>query len=481
MQTETHKQSLLDKLNAGKPLYTSLPEDKSKRIIGTETEFGISNVKESQIPGFISNGGRIYIDNGHHLEYCTPESLGPLEATLYELAGEELCKSYADEITKNIIDLHGNCWGAHENYSCSINPEESHKFMPLVLFLITRQIFTGAGRYFWDKGKNQRTFSLSQRSSFITHLEHVDTQKGRRGIICTRDERHTNVDRLYRFHLIVGDANRSPMAIFLKLGTTALMLELLEKKALPKIAYTYDIERALYDLNNINKKTEKWTVYGTNPLNMDAIDVLREHWKSAQILKGRDQITDDTLDIWENTLDNLEQNPRLLRRRLDWVKKREIAECFLNSIPQQIDQENNTILETLDLQYHIVKAEEDYFGFNFFNQEGEIEKLFSPELIRKAMTAPPPNTRASIRAKIIDEFYNENISNSALFDKSYSWGWDTIKTPFKFLNPRNNKNSNIIYLGDPRDPYLDVWEAIQNKEKKMPNSKWYKLYQRLQI
>lgn len=479
MHANINKQSLLEKLNAETPLYAFLPEDRSNRIIGTETEFGIKNVKESKIPGLINNGGRIYIDNRHHIEYCTPESLGPLEATLYEIAGEELCKPFAAEVTKNIIDLQGNCWGAHENYSCSLSPEEPSNFMPLILFLITRQIFAGAGCYSWDKVHKRRKFSITQRTPFITHITHVDTQKERRGILCTRNERHTSVKGLYRFHLIVGDANRSPLSIFLKLGTTALMLDLLEMKALPKIAYTYNTERALYDLNTINNQTEKWIVNGTIPSNMSAVEVQREHWNAAQFLRGRDQVTDDLLNLWEDTFDKLEQNPRLLQRRLDWVKKREIAEYYLRSIPQPIEQEDNTILETLDLQYHIVKAKEDHFGFNFFNENGEIEKLFPSERIQQAMNIPPSNTRAHIRGNIIKKYYNGSVPDYTLLDKHRLWEWDTAQVPHSFINPRNNKKSKIILLEDPKDPYCDIWEAIQKEENIILSSirkKWRDFY-----
>ena len=162
--------SALERLAEGLPLYNSIAHPfLNKSIIGTETEFGYENPTSTELPGFVENGGKLYRDNGYHYEWATPETRSPLAAAVYERAGERIVQKYVQFLYKNIVDGNSCGWGAHENYYSSKHPSE---LKPLAPFLVTRQIFSGAGRQ--KEGK----YKISQRSVFLQHLENRETQSG---------------------------------------------------------------------------------------------------------------------------------------------------------------------------------------------------------------------------------------------------------------------------------------------------------------
>src|ERR1700675_1482173 len=201
--------------------------------------------------GFLLNGGRLYLDMGH-IEYASPECLHLHDLVTYEMAGDQLLRESlaaleADDrvsFIKNNVDHHtGATFGCHENYLM----KREAQFTPSVLgtlltFLGTRQIFTGAGRvgqanplaidFQLPQPEVHVDFQLSQRADHIVNDIYQWVQFNR-AIINARDEPLADYRKYRRLHLLIGDSNMSPFATALKVGTTALILTLLEEGSLP--------------------------------------------------------------------------------------------------------------------------------------------------------------------------------------------------------------------------------------------------------
>ena len=221
----------------------------------------------------------------------------------------------------------------------------------------------------------------------------VDTTR-QRSILCTKKENHSNLEGWIRLHLILGDANMCEIADFLKMGTTALVLDLIEDNLLPQIKY--NLEFAIKDLYNISDKTENWTVRGTLK-EEKATDIQRLYLESAsKSYKGRDEITDEILARWENTLNALDKigdNPMQLVGELDWVTKKALIEAYAQKNNLKKDDYR---LRNINLQYH--DLDRDKSLFYVLQKQDKIERLITDELIENAKNNPPKDTRANIRS-----------------------------------------------------------------------------------
>ena len=189
-----------------------------------------------------TNGARLYVDHAHP-EYSSPECRTPREATLYDVAGEEIMRraleianktldpSQAITLYKNNSDGKGNSYGTHENYLVQRDLEFAHLIRAMVPHFVSRQVIIGAGKVGAETEsalEHNPTFQLSQRAEFFEEIVGLETTL-KRPIINTRDEPHSDAERFRRLHVIIGDANMSQVATFVKLGSTALLLAALEE------------------------------------------------------------------------------------------------------------------------------------------------------------------------------------------------------------------------------------------------------------
>lgn len=247
-------------LHAAEPV-PSAEMDGFCRIFGVETEYGVAvtgasrPVDAGQVAmtmfqpivsrsrstnTYLSNGSRLYLDVGSHPEYATAEARDPREALVQDLAGErvmrnlalkaqaKLRESYGEHATihvfKNNVDSAGHAFGCHENYLVRrFVPLEAieHQLLP---FLITRQLYTGAGRMTPDG------FQITQRADFLDEAVSSATTRSR-PMVNTRDEPHADPDSFRRLHVIIGDSNRSQWATWMKLAVTHLVLCVIEEAA----------------------------------------------------------------------------------------------------------------------------------------------------------------------------------------------------------------------------------------------------------
>ena len=358
----------------------------------------------------LRNGARFYNDHAHP-EYCTPECSTLLELLQQDWAGDALLMDCAQAITarspenpvllyKNNTDFRGHSYGCHENYLMPRSLPWQTLAQGIQAFFITRQIFAGAGKYGWEDEDRfvQPGFQLAQRSDFFTELQSVDTMQ-RRPLINTRDEPHADPKRYRRFHVILGDANLSPFSTYLKVGTTALVLQALVNGApaerIPQIA------DPLVALKQLSRDTTwKWLVRTAAGPVSSAIEVQR-----AYLSLVRDYAPPSApdwrrlLQEWETVLDDLEREPLSTADRLDWAAKHQLIEQFRQA--ERIEAEDPWLC-SLDLSYHLMDREQGLF--HGLLDSGALTLPFAREEIVTNGLNPPTSTRAALRGRSIEKF-----------------------------------------------------------------------------
>lgn len=391
--------------NAGSfviPEPLALPVCKRERIFGTENEFGTIGLDERTLPrlGFISNGGRVYRDCGGHLEYASPETRSPLEAVIWNRAGELICGPMARKLYKNNVATNNDgkfvSFGAHENYFFNksklgdLHSDRRFEVLAnqLAPFLATRQIFAGAG---WLKPDG--TYEISQKSAFLEYLISGHTTEGR-GLLNTRDEAHASVNGWMRLHLICGDANMSEVAEFMKLGTTGLVLDLIEDGKSP--TFRFNQSQMVSDIQEISKVKRKWSLQ-IDCTPFSAVSVQRAYLDVAKReYFGRDKVTDQVIGLWEDTLDKLDKNPARLVGRVDWVTKKALIDSYRRANKLK---KGDPVLQNIDLQYHDINPETSLFYA--LQRQGKVERLVTDEMIQHAAKNPPSTTRAWFRGNMV--------------------------------------------------------------------------------
>ena len=368
--------------------------------------------------GFLLNAGRVYIDMGH-LEYATAECAGLWDIVAFDRAGDLILHralqalglgKEASFLKNNIDHYTGATFGCHENYLIRRNVPFSTVVIPALLpFLVTRQIFCGAGRVgsyddsFYYYGRDVRedadredpvAFQISQRADHIV-TEIYQWIQFSRAIINTRDEPLADHSKYRRLHLLVGDSNMSEYATALKIGTTAMVLNLLERKIFPRELGLGDPVWALKEISR--DPTHKWILARQNGRTISAIDIQRVYLGLAQRhLRGLDEESDWVLDAWERTLDDLEADPMQLSDRLDWVAKKWLLDAFRES--ENLSW-NDPWLQSLDLEYHNIDPNRGlYFDLE---QQGRMQRVLTDDQIERACLTPPMDTRAKARATLV--------------------------------------------------------------------------------
>ncbi len=367
------------------------------------------------------NGGRLYVD-GAHPEYSTPECTNPKQLVLYEKAGErilELSVESANQrkqgegkfsIYKNNTDHKGNSYGYHENYLVDRVVPFDKLAAQLIPFLVTRQIFTGAGKVGSDMKGDAVSYQISQRADFFEVLIDLNTMV-KRPIINTRDEPHADPKRFRRLHVIVGDANMSEVTTYLKVGTMALILTMIEDGVEVKGVELDDAVRSMKDVSR--DLTVKEKIRLSRGVEWSAIEIQREYLSAAEkhFAKATDESTKEVLTRWRNVLDKLEQDPRQLTREIDWVIKQELIESYMKRHECGWKDHRVTML---DLQYHDVMTNKGlYYALERSNH---VERLLTSEAILAAQEMPPEGSRAYFRGTCLKKFQKE----------IYAASWTTV-------------------------------------------------------
>jgi proteasome accessory factor A len=359
----------------------------------------------------LSNGARFYNDHAHP-EYSTPECLRLVDLVAQDKAGERILEECARrrnrelgqgrvKLYKNNTDFNGHSYGCHDNYLMKRSVPFERIVEGLMPFLVTRQIYAGAGKVGIEGETYQPgSYQLAQRSDFFPVLVSIDTMS-RRPIINTRDEPHADPKKWRRLHVIVGDANMNEFATALKVGTTALAINLLENDTFPRQFQLADPVAAIRSISH--DQTHKWIVELKDGSKVSALDIQRGYL--AQVKKeclGRDPETDWLIAQWEQILHDLEKDPMQCADRLDWVAKRWLLDVFVESEKIAWD---DPWLQSLDLEYHNVdRSESLYYELV---RSSKVRRVVTDYEIGRAIFYPPLNTRAYFRGRCVDRFARE--------------------------------------------------------------------------
>jgi proteasome accessory factor A len=360
----------------------------------------------------ISNGARLYNDHTHP-EYSTPECHSLFDLVALDRAGERILLHCARRRTasrgrgvvrlfKNNTDFEEHSYGCHENFLLPRQLPFQQVIEGLVPFLVTRQLWAGAGKVGVECAPQERQsiYQLSQRADFFEVLASVDTMT-RRPLVNTRDEPHANADQHRRLHLIVGDANMSEWATALKVGACALVLDLLETGTLPR----WEMADPVAAIKILSRdQSRQWVVALAGGTHASALEIQRSYLDaSARLAAGRDPETDWVLAQWEEALDALGRDPLDLLGRCDWVTKKWLLDTFAQG--ENLDWENpdhRVWLQSQDLEYHNIDPEEGLYLL--LEAQGQVTQLVEEQEILQGMTRPPTDTRAYFRGRCLEKF-----------------------------------------------------------------------------
>lgn len=419
--------------------------------------------------GFLVNGARLYIDAvGDHEEYATAECSDFFDVASQERAGHAILQEALRDLgLDEVVSFHnnsvdhfgGHTFGCHENYLARLNEDFFRDAVAFLLpFLVTRQIYAGVGRvgghrlnrtdlrnnvmqigehevdYIWvhnfygveiDRGVD---FQLSQRADHI--LKTVASKvRFNRAIINPKWDSYYNFSDMHRLHLLFGEANMSEWGTAMKVGTTSLVLDLLEENLVP---VDTRLENPIEALRSVSRDpTWRWLVTLASGETIPAIDLQRVYLEAAQRhFAGRDAQTDWVLREWDYALTGLETNPMLLDDRVDWVAKRKLLEMYRQA--EGLSWQDD-MMHSLDLEYHNINPERGlYHGLV---EAGQMQRVLTDERIAAAQSHPPTNTRASARGQVIRELIDARA-------KRYVIDWDSIYLDKeRFLDLRNPFNA----------------------------------------
>ncbi|MEO8438984.1 MAG: proteasome accessory factor PafA2 family protein, partial [Spartobacteria bacterium] len=356
---------------------------------------------------------RFYNDHAHP-EYSTPECTTLRDLVAQDKAGERILAECARRrnlklpdgqevrLYKNNTDFSGHSYGCHDNYLMRRDVPWDRIVAGVLPFLITRQIFAGAGKMGIEAESaagQPGTYQISQRSDFFAVLVSIDTMN-RRPLVNTRDEPHADFSQYRRFHVILGDSNMSEWATALKMGTTALVLDLIERGLVPQLEIAQPIDAT----KSISRdQTYDWIIELTDGRKISAIDVQRIYLRAAQKAKqDASKETEWLLGEWETVLNDLQRDVRLCRDRVDWVAKKELLEALLQE--EQLSW-TDPWLQSIDLEYHNIRPETGLY-YELVRQ-GTMRRFVTEAEIKEAIFAPPSDTRAYFRGRSVARFDSE--------------------------------------------------------------------------
>jgi proteasome accessory factor A len=404
-----------------------------RRIFGLETEYGVTCAaqdgrglsadevarylfrkvvawgRSSNV--FLRNGSRLYLDVGSHPEYATAECDDVRQLVTHDRAGERILEGLVADaqqrleheglpgtihLFKNNTDSAGNSYGCHENYLVRRQGDFSRLSDVLVPFLITRQILTGAGKVLTTP--RGAVYCLSQRADHIWEAVSSATTRSR-PIINTRDEPHADAEHYRRLHVIVGDSSMSETTTMLKVGTTDLLLRMIEAGVPMREMTLENPIRAIREISH--DMTGMHPITMANGRTVTAVDLQEEYLtRVTDFLAGEGGPTPENkqvLDLWERGLRALRTGDlSLVERELDWVIKYKLIERYQAKHNLEL---SDVRVQRLDLAYHDISRTEGLY--NLLAARGMVERVTTDLEIFEATAVPPQTTRAKLRGDFV--------------------------------------------------------------------------------
>lgn len=374
-------------------------------------------VETHLVNAVLTNGARYYVDHAHP-EYSTPECSNVYEVIRYDKAGELILAKSIEAasralppgqslvVLKNNSDGKGNSYGTHENYLMDRSVPFARIVAHVMPHFVSRQIYTGAGKVGSEappSGGREINFQITQRADFFEEEVGLETTL-KRPIVNTRDEPHCDAQKYRRLHVIVGDANMSEVANFLKVGTTSLVLSMIEDDwfaranrdlglqspvaSMRKVSYDLDLSEPLElsDGRTMTAVEMQW----------EYLDLARKYAEERGLESvGGTEIGLDIVRRWEQVLTALEADPMSLAKQLDWVAKYRVVNAYRER--HDLSWRDHK-LAAMDLQYHDVNP------VRSLQARLGMETILDPESVREAVTEPPETTRAYFRGKCLQKW-----------------------------------------------------------------------------
>ncbi len=424
-----------------------------------DEDLGLANV-------ILTNGARLYVDHAHP-EYSTPEVTNPRDLVRWDKAGERVMAEAARraasvpnidniQLYKNNTDNKGASYGAHENYLMRRQTPFADIVTHLTPFFITRQVICGAGRVGIGQDGSQPGFQLSQRADFFEVEVGLETTL-KRPIINTRDEPHADADKYRRLHVIIGDANLSEISTFLKVGSTALVLTMIEEKVLTADLGIADPVTELKAISHDTSLTH--LVRLRDGRRLTALDLQWAYFERAsQFVAERygsdvDAITADVLARWEQVLTLLGRDPSLAADQLDWVAKLRLLEGYRER--EQLGWSSHK-LQLVDLQYSDVRPDKGLY--HRLVSRGAMQTLLDDSESLTAMSEPPEDTRAYFRGRCLAQYASEVVAaswDSVIFDVGRE---SLVRVPM--MEPERGTKVHVGELFDRCPSAKDLLEVL---------------------
>jgi proteasome accessory factor A len=385
-----------------------------------DEDLGLANV-------ILTNGARFYVDHAHP-EYSTPECTTPRAVVRWDKAGERVMAEAARraasvppgtnvQLYKNNTDNKGASYGTHENYLMPRAVAFADIVRHLTPFFVSRQVVCGAGRVGLGQDGRGAGFQLSQRADFFEVEVGLETTL-KRPIINTRDEPHADPEKWRRLHVIIGDANLSEISTFLKLGTTSLVLTLIEQGWFVDNGIDLGVENPVAALRAVSHDPSLTHVLTLRDgRSMTAVQLQMEYLDQARkyvddrLGTDADDETREVLARWESVLTRLESDPMQCSRELDWVAKLSLLEGYRSR--DGLGWESPR-LQLVDLQYSDVR--DDKGLYNRLVARGSMERLVTEDSVLSAMSTPPEDTRAYFRGRCVQQYGDAVVAAS----------WDSV-------------------------------------------------------
>ena len=426
----------------------------------TDEDLGLANV-------ILTNGARLYVDHAHP-EYSTPECTNPRDIVKWDKAGEQVmldASRFAAAIPqaapillyKNNTDNKGASYGAHENYLMRRSTPFGDIVRNLTPFFVSRQVFTGAGRVGLGQDGRDNGFQLSQRADYFEVEVGLETTL-KRPIINTRDEPHADPEKYRRLHVIIGDANLAEISIYLKVGTTALVLAMIEDRF---IGHDLTVEQPVRALRSVSHDPSLKHLVTLNDgrrltavqLQMEYLDLAKKYVEDRLGSDADDQ-TKDVLARWESVLTRLETDPMLCATELDWVAKLKLLQQYRDRDGLEWDDAK---LHLIDLQYADIRPDKGLY--HRLVRLGKVERLLTDAEVAEAMHVPPSDTRAYFRGRCLERYADEIAAaswDSVIFDLPGHESLQRVPT----IDPLRGSRAHVGELLDRCETAQALFEAL---------------------
>jgi proteasome accessory factor A len=439
------------------PLRDARGFDRAPADVSVEDDSGLVNI-------ILPNGARYYVDHAHP-EYSSPECSNARDAVIWDKAGERILEDSIRAaqalvpdnqkvfIYKNNSDGKGNSYGTHENYLVDRKVPFSEIVKHLTPFFVTRQVYTGAGKVGTENTNDRVDYQISQRADFFEVEVGLETTF-KRPIINTRDEPHADPEKYRRLHVIVGDANMCEIPTYLKIGTTSLILKMIEDDF---ISDDLSLREPVKSMRTVSHDlTCRAGLEMADGRRINAVEVQWEYLRLAkkyvQENEDTDPVTNDVLERWEHVLNCLENDPRTLERELDWVAKLSVLDAYRDRDGLDWDHPK---LRLIDLQYHDVQRSKGLYWK--LESSGKIDRVVEPAQIDFAVDHPPEDTRAYFRGECLRRF--SDVIVAASWDALI---FDTGDEPLRKVPTMEPTRGTKAHVQDLLDASPDASKLLAN-------------------